>query len=112
MTYFYYEFEGWHKEKMRYDEALKYHTDIFNSGNCITVRDGELLVGYLEFYLEGEECYIKNMYIREEYRNGETIKMLKKRLFDVAKDCTLFKGERNYNGEREWEAINRKAPRQ
>jgi hypothetical protein len=92
--------EDWHKTRLSHEEAVKYHQERLDSGNIITVSDGNILAGYLEFYIRHGVCYIHNLFILPEYRRGIVAKMIKRRLFEVSKGCKIFFGERNKAGVR------------
>lgn len=95
LLFFYFEEETWHEKRLSRIEAWKYHEDKINRGELITISDGELLVGYVEFSINNGCCFVNNLFIRQGYRNKRAIWMLKKRLFEVAKNCKIFLGERN-----------------
>jgi ribosomal protein S18 acetylase RimI-like enzyme len=92
--------EDWHKTRLSHEEAVKYHQERLDWGNIITVSDGNTLAGYLEFYIRHGVCYIHNLFILPEYRRGIVAKMIKRRLFEVAKGCKVFFGERNKHAQR------------
>ena len=94
---FYYDekYEFWHKERLSRIEAWKYHEDKLRRGELITISDGELLVGYVEFTINNGCCFVNNLFIRSEYRNKKAIWMLKKRLFEVCRKVKVYLGERN-----------------
>jgi hypothetical protein len=90
--------EWWHKKRLSHEEAVEYHSKIIRDGNCITVCDGNILVSYCEFFKAHGVCYVKNLWVRENYRLGRAIQQMKKRLFEVCKDCKIFLGERQKHG--------------
>jgi len=110
-----YQYETWHKERLDETELTKYHDKLLSLGNIITVSDGELLVGYVEFWRltyeqfgrivcgepfsgsnedvqTGQIAYVANTYIRPEYRQGSVYKIMRDRFFKVNKLCTHFVG--------------------
>lgn len=87
--------EHWHDERMGPEEALNYHRSILANDQCLTVTDSDKLCGYCEFYISNRVCFVANLFIRPEYRRGQTIRLLKKKLFEVAKGARIFIGERN-----------------
>lgn len=95
LTEIYEKHETWHSNKLSHEDAIKYHQTILDSGNCITVSDGEILVGYCEYYLSHGVCYIQNLFIRKEYRLGKAILLMKRRLFQVCDGAKIFIGDRN-----------------
>jgi hypothetical protein len=111
----YYTNEWWHGNALSYEEAYKYHSKMLNEGNIIYCeRDGEVL-GYVEFwkvspsqfkrlaekeefsaYLEdvqtGEICWVANVFIKKPYRNNGVYGSLKRKLFEINKDCIAYAG--------------------
>lgn len=87
--------ESWHTERLSHNEALKYHQAILLNQHVITICNGQELAGYCEFYINNGVCFVANLFIRPEYRQGKTIKMLKNKLFEVSKGAKIFIGERN-----------------
>lgn len=87
--------EDWHQERMGREEAFLYHLSILQNSQCLTVTDGEILSGYCEFYVSNGVCFVANLFIRKQYRHGRTIKLIKNKLFEVAKGAKIFMGERN-----------------
>lgn len=111
----YFENENWHTAKLSRMEAWKYHERLLNDGNIITISDGDMLCGYIEFWrisyeqfgriicgepfsamhenvLNGQIAYVANTFIKENFRNGEVYKLLRNRFFEFNKDCTHFCG--------------------
>lgn len=110
-----YEQETWHKTRLAKEECDAYHSQLLDQGNIITVRDGDILAGYVEFWrinyeqfgriicgeglsairedvVHGYIAYVANTFIRPEYRKGEVYKMLRDRFFEANKYCTYFVG--------------------
>ena len=87
--------EFWHDKKLSREEANEYHRRMLLNGNILTVSDGETLAGYCEYFIQDGVCFINSLYIKEGYRGKKVIWMLKKRLFQVARGCRIFLGERN-----------------
>lgn len=108
--------ETWHKDKLSYEESIKYHDALISRGNIITVSDGDVLCGYVEFWrltyenfgriicgepfsalhenvVNGQIAYLANTFIKEEYRKSDVYKMLKKRFLEANALCTHFVGE-------------------
>lgn len=111
----YYEEEWWIKEKISLEEITRYHNTVLEQGNLITQTDGDILCGYVEFWRinfeqfgriicgerfspldqdvwSGYIAYVANTFIRPEYRNGVTYRMLRNRFFEVNAGCTYFVG--------------------
>lgn len=108
--------ENWYAQaKMPKEEADKYHQKLFDLGNIVTVLDGDLLCGYVEYWrltfeqfgriVCGEHfsayhedvqggylAYVANTYIRPAYRNGQTYKLLKYGFFRANDQATHFCG--------------------
>ena len=116
LTNIYLREENWHDTKLSKEDAINYHERIIFSGNCITVEDGDFLVGYCEFWrinyeqfgriicgerfsalteniTNGYIAYVANTFIRVDYRNGKVYKMLRDRFFEANRDCQYFVGE-------------------
>lgn len=114
-TYFDPAKEFWHKERMSRIEAWKYHEQLLEQGNIITVSDGDRLAGYCEMWrvdfsqfgriicgepfaavheniLNGQIAYVANTFIQPEYRDGKVARMLRDRFFEFNQDCTHFAG--------------------
>lgn len=87
--------EYWHDERLGPEEAYQYHLSILRNNQCLTVTDNEKLTGYCEFHVSNGVCFVANLFIRPEYRRGQTIKLLKNKLFEVAKGAKVYLGERN-----------------
>lgn len=87
--------ETWHEERLDRIALTRWHVERLKNGELITVSDGELLVGYCEFFKTRGMCFVNNIFILPAYRRGRTIRMIKNRLFEVCKDCKVFFGERN-----------------
>ena len=112
----FYEKEEYHKKRISKTEADKYHQHLLDRGNIITVSDGDILCGYVEFwklnfeqlgriicgdgfsaYLEdvqtGYIAYCANVYIRPEYRRSHVIRILHDRFYEINECCSYFVGE-------------------
>jgi hypothetical protein len=108
--------EYWHENKLSKEEADKYHERLLSNGNIITVQDGDILLGYGEFWritfeqfgrlichepfsafiedvVSGHICYLANVWVHEDYRTKGVLKQMRNRFFEVNKDCTHFCGE-------------------
>lgn len=111
----YYENEWWHNERLSRPEAHKYHDKLLSAGNIITVSDGDILAGYVEYWRlsfeqfgriicgepfsamhedvsTGQIAYVANTFIREEYRNSSVAKQLRDRFLRINEQCTHFAG--------------------
>ena len=107
---------------MSREDSIHYHDTLLNSGNIIIVRDGETVVGYVEFWRlsyeqfgqvicgeqfspldqdvqSGQIAYCTNTFIKKEYREGPVHSMLKKRFFEANTLCTHFCGQRTSKSE-------------
>lgn len=118
LTQIYESKESWHKTKLSHDEANLYHERLLVNGNILTyVIKGELK-GYLEYWrltpeqlgrliigdpiftdvediLSGPIAYINNMWIDEEYRNGDAFEILGTMFLVKNKDAEVFVAFRN-----------------
>ena len=71
---------------MPYEEALVYHQKGLDDGSItVCVEDGEVL-GYYERTFIGSSCFLKNIYIKKDERQGRVIKQLKKVFFGSMPD--------------------------
>lgn len=116
LTEFYLNYETTHRQKLTREEAIKYHQKLLDLGNIITVSDGDILCGYVEFWRltfeqfgriicgepfsafnedvqTGYIAYVGDVYIRPSYRRGSVIKMLRNRFVEANRACTFFVGE-------------------
>jgi len=100
LTEIYLNEETYYKEKMSKEEADEHHRRMLNSGQIITVSDGDNLIGYVEFSTDHGCCFINDLFIRPAHRRSKVIWMLKKRLFEVCGKCTVYFGERNKHDNR------------
>lgn len=130
LSLIYLELEHWHKEKLTYEESLSYFDHMLNSGNIITVCDGDFVVGYVEFWrinyeqlgrlmcgeglaaqaediTTGNIAYVANIYILEHYRNAGVFKMLLSRFRIVNDLCTHFCGEPRMSGNQSFRIFKR-----
>ena len=112
----YFNHENWHSSKLSEQAAYDYHRKLLEQGNILTVSDGEVFCGYVEFWritylqfgliicgeqfsaldqdvLHGNIAYVANTFIYPEYRKGTVYKMLRNKFFEVNKHCTHFVGE-------------------
>jgi len=112
----FYQIEDWHRYKEPKESIDRYHERLIENGNIITVSDGDILLGYLEFWkitfeqfgriVCGEHfsayhedvqggliAYVANAFIRPEYRNTGVYKKLRHKFFEANSNCTHFVGE-------------------
>ena len=115
LTQIYLREEKWHSTYLDEESANEYHKELLQRGNILSCSQGDLLLGYVEFWrinyeqfgriicgegfsalcedvIHGYIAYVANTYIRPEYRKGEVYKMLRDRFFEFNKDCTYFVG--------------------
>lgn len=108
--------ETWHKTKMSYEDAYKYHQTMFDRGNIIIWEKQGIVLGYVEtwrvnfeqfgrlvcgcdFYADAEDCqtgkiaYLANTWIHENHRSTNVIKMLKIEWLRKHFVCDYFVGE-------------------
>ncbi len=97
------------EKKMSKEEADRHHKIMLESGRIITVSDNNLLVGYVEFFIEHGCCFINDLFIRSAYRRTRVIWMLKRRLFEVCGKNKVYFGERNKFNKRYAEVQLRKS---
>jgi len=116
LTDIYLNHETWHTTKLSKEEADRYHEYLLNNGNILSVSDGDILLGYVEFWrlsyeqfgrvicgepfsamhenvINGQIAYVANTYIVPEHRKGNVYKLLRNMFFETNKLCTHFCGE-------------------
>ena len=83
LTEIYENFENWHAFKMSYDEALRYHTKRYNSGDIQVYQENGEVLGYYERHFVYNVCFLDNAWIKEDCRRGKVFKELYRRFFDI-----------------------------
>lgn len=115
LTQHYLKNEDWHDKKLPYEEAMKYHQSLMDSGNIIAViQDGELL-GYVEFLrinfeqfgkmvchapffildeniTDGNICVVHNVWIRKDCRRGPVFFYLRDKFYEINHTCEYYAG--------------------
>jgi hypothetical protein len=66
---------------MSYEEAIEYHSWQLKKGNIVHYTEYEQVLGYYQRYCEGDTCYLVNIYIESDYRQGRVFKNLYRRFF-------------------------------
>lgn len=112
----FYEQETWHKTRIGREDADLYHAKLLAFGNILTVSEGDILLGYVEFWRinyeqfgrlicgehfsayhedvqSGPIAYVANTFIRPEWRSTSCAKELKRAFFEANSHCTHFVGE-------------------
>lgn len=112
----YNEYEWWQKNKMPYEEAVKYHTKMFEQGNIQVYEVLGKILGYVESWAinfeqwgrivchapfcsysedvnSGNIAYVANVWVHPNYRNGAVIAYLKKKFFEKNWMCEYFVGD-------------------
>lgn len=112
----YNEHEWWHKEKMSYEDAYKYHAHQFKNGNIFVYMKDEKVVGYCEYWrcdfrqwgrivchapfspleenvTRGDVCVVANVWIDENYRKSEVVKSMEKEFFKRNCSAEYFVGQ-------------------
>jgi len=107
--------ETWHKNRIGKTEADKYHTKLYALGNIVIHYDNDILAGYGEIwyinyeqlgriicgehfsaYLEdvqsGYIAWLANAYVKPEYRNGQTFRILRDKFYNLSKHCKHYSG--------------------
>ena len=105
--------ENWHRSKLSPEESDRYHERLLLQGNIITFCRKNVVLGYLEYWrinpeqlgriilgipiktdvediLTGPISYINNMWIDENYRNGEVFEMLSNMFLVKNRDAEFF----------------------
>lgn len=78
---FYYDDEPWHKFKMPYGEALQYHQERWDKGNIVPYVEEDEVLGYYERYIVGDVCFLHNVFIKKDYRQGRVWRWLHRNFF-------------------------------
>lgn len=113
----YYKGEWWHKTFLPPEEARKYFTHLLDKGNIIIYEINGKILGYVEFwrinyeqfgriicgeefsaYLEevtnnGPICYLSNIWINPDFRNGSVLKLLRGMFFFANQNMDYFVGQ-------------------
>jgi hypothetical protein len=66
----YWNSETWHKTRLSYDEMIKYHEDRLLDGRIVVYLDNDEVLGYYEREINGDKCFLKNVFIKEGMRRG------------------------------------------
>lgn len=85
---------------MSENEADSHHEKALKEGRIITICDGDILAGYVEFSFTNGVCFINDLFIRPIYRNSRAIWKMKRRLLEICKGAKILLGERNKFGKR------------
>lgn len=111
----YYKHESWHGEKLSYQEALAYHTKLYNQGNIQVYEKDGIVLGYFEAWfinfeqfgrivcrlpfsgmgediLSGKLAYVANTWIHPDFRAGVVYKVLRNRFFNICNKCDYYCG--------------------
>jgi hypothetical protein len=83
LTDIYFTKENWHKTRMNGAEALKYHHTEYENGNIHVYEEEGKVLGYYERSIIGDTCFLKNVWIDENYRHGKVFKELYKHFFST-----------------------------
>jgi hypothetical protein len=92
----YFKEEWWHKTRMSYADALKYHQTRLDSGSIYAYEENGEVLGYYERYFIFDTCYLHNVWVRRDERGGRVFRLLKKRFFS-----TLSREIRHITGEKQ-----------
>lgn len=87
--------EWWHKTRMSYEETLQYHTSRYKNGDIHTYQENGEVLGYYERYLLWDTCILYNVWIKEDYRQGNVFKELYRYFFaTMPKNIKYIIGEK------------------
>ena len=112
----YLEKESYHERKLSREEAVKYFTRLLENNNILFYEHEGQVLGYVEFwrinyeqlgriickqpfsaYLEditnGDICYLADIWIDPDYRDGKILKIFKLGFFQRNYNCKFFVGE-------------------
>lgn len=108
--------EWWHKSKLSFDQFDLYTQKLISQGNLFYEVIDDKVVAYTEVWLinfeqfgrlicdapfsayeedvtSGNLAYVANVWCDENYRRGDSIKLMKKEFFDKTQACDYFVGE-------------------
>ena len=111
----YFKEEDWHPFKISYEDAIKYHTKLYNQGNIQIYEIGGTVLGYFEVWyinfeqfgrlvahapfnqmdedvISGKLAYVANTWIHPEHRKGVVYKILRNRFFKMSNKCDYYCG--------------------
>jgi hypothetical protein len=111
----YYKQENWHESKIPYEDAVKYHTKLFNQGNIQIYEIDGIVLGYFEVFfinfeqfgrivahapfnqmdedvISGKLAYVSNTWIHPDYRKGAVYKILRNRFFKMCNHADYYCG--------------------
>ena len=102
--------ETWHKTRMDYPTALKYHKTRYENGDIYVYTEDGKVLGYYERYFKYNVCFLYNVYVENDYRKGKVFKELYRHFFKtMPKDITHVMGEKQrLGGKIMKEVINRR----
>jgi len=111
----YYKNEYWHKTRMPYTEAVRYHNKLFTQGNIVIYEELGIILGYYEVWRinfeqfgriicrehfssfwedvdSGNVAYVANAWIDKDFRKGRVANYLIKQFFKQNHHCTHYCG--------------------
>ena len=120
-------------KKMPYDSCKYYFNKLLEQGNIIYHLVNDEVKGFGEYWLinrnqllrimrkerfdadseqinRGRICYIADLWIDEEFRQGNVLSILKRELFTRTKNCSFYIGEEHKHNKRlkTWAINNRR----
>lgn len=121
LAYIYFQNEDWHKNRLNYKEAIKYHQRYIDSGNIKYIECDNALLGYIEVWFINEEqldrirnnenfynyeedlingniVYIANIWINNNFRNSIIFDEFINIIASMKNTYDLVTWDRNING--------------
>lgn len=116
LTNIYFREEWWQSHSMPYEEAIKYHTKLYNQGNIVVYQEDDKVIGYLEVWRinfeqfgklvchehfsayheeinRGNIAYVANTWIQPDKRGGYVYKSLRNLFFRNNFMCNYYVGQ-------------------
>lgn len=86
LTEIYFTEEKWHLTRMSPEVALHYHQERMDNGTIVPcIENGEVL-GYYERDFIGNTCFLYNVWVRQDLRQGKVFKWLYRSFFNTMPD--------------------------
>ena len=90
--------ERWHKTRMDYPAALRYHQARYKNGNIYVYSENNRVLGYYERYFNFNVCFLYNVWVVRDKRRGKVFKELYRHFFKTMPNyITVIMGEKQKN---------------
>jgi hypothetical protein len=77
----YNKYEFWHTTRMTLESAYDYHQKRLDDGRIFCVVVDDVVLGYYEREFQGDECFLKNVFVMPGFDRGFVWKKLYKHFF-------------------------------